>query len=65
MTALEQTAIDFAWIKLNAYLEAKQSCNIELTHWDEMVKAACDYLYPHSFRAEFDQRLQRAKEAKQ
>jgi len=65
MTALEQTAIDFAWIKLNAYLEAKQMCNIEPTHWDEMVKAAADYLYPHSYRAEFDQRLQRAKEAKQ
>jgi hypothetical protein len=65
MTNEQKDAIDFAWIKLSAYLEAKEMLGIEPTHWDNLVKDACDYLYPHSFRAEFDQRLQRAKEAKQ
>jgi hypothetical protein len=65
MTNEQKDAIDYAWIKLSAYLEAKEMSGIEPTHWDNLVKAACDYLYPHSFRAEFDQRMQRAKEAKQ
>ncbi len=65
MTNQQKDAIDFAWIKLNAYLEAKEMSGIEPTHWDNLVKAACDYLYPHSFRAGVDEAIKRAKEAKQ
>lgn len=65
MEKQQKDAIDFAWIKLNAYLEAKEMLGHEPTHWDNLIKAAADYLYPHSFRAGVDEVIKRVKEAKQ